>query len=109
MKPLTGRELECLHWASVGKTSWEIGVILGISERTINFHIQNACRKLQSRGRQAAISAAYRHGLLPKVSAGHRPLATDSRNSAAAALGNSRSGAMTTPSISPALDTQTRP
>lgn len=64
MNPLTGRELECLHWASLGKTSWEIGVILGITERTINFHIQNACRKLHARGRQAAIAAAYRHGFL---------------------------------------------
>ncbi len=108
MKPLTGRELECLHWASMGKTSWEIGVIVGITERTINFHIQNACRKLQSRGRQAAISAAYRHGLLPKPPVAHRPLATEPRNSSAAAFGNSRSGPMTTPSMRPSLDTQTR-
>jgi len=108
MKPLTGRELDCLHWASMGKTSWEIGVILGITERTINFHIQNACRKLQSRGRQAAISAAYRHGLLPKLAVPHRPLATEARNSSAAAFGNSRSGPITTPSTRPSLDTQTR-
>lgn len=65
MKPLTGRELECLHWASIGKTSWEIGVILGVVERTINFHIQNACDKLQVRGRQAAITVAYQMGVLP--------------------------------------------
>ena len=68
MKPLTGRELECLHWASMGKTSWEIGAILGISERTINFHMQNASRKLRVRGRQAAITVAYQTGLLPAAS-----------------------------------------
>ncbi|HUH89003.1 MAG TPA: helix-turn-helix transcriptional regulator [Pusillimonas sp.] len=67
MKPLSRRELECLHWASLGKTSWEIGAILGITERTINFHIQNACRKLQVRGRQAAITAAHHAGLLHRA------------------------------------------
>lgn len=65
MEPLTDRQLECLHWASMGKTSWEIGRILNIAERTVNYHIQNASRKLQVRGRQAAITAAHRSGLLP--------------------------------------------
>ncbi len=65
MKPLTARELECLHWAAMGKTSWEIGMILGVAERTVNFHIRNATDKFQVRGRQAAIAMAYRTGLLP--------------------------------------------
>ena len=65
MKPLTSRELECLHWVSMGKTSWEVGMILGVAERTVNFHIQNACEKLGAKGRLAAISLAYRAGLLP--------------------------------------------
>ena len=73
MKPLTGRELECLHWASLGKTSWEIGIILGIGERTVNFHIQNASRKLQVRGRQAAITVAYQTGLLTAASFASAP------------------------------------
>lgn len=64
MKPLTTRELTCLHWAAIGKTSWEMGVILGLTERTINFHIHNACRKLGVHGRQAAITAAFQAGLL---------------------------------------------
>ncbi len=65
MKPLTNRELTCLEWAAIGKTSWEMGVILGLAERTINFHINNACRKLGVHGRQAAITAALQLGLLP--------------------------------------------
>lgn len=64
MKPLTDRELTCLHWAAVGKTSWEMGVILGLTERTVNFHVHNACRKLGVHGRQAAITAAFQSGLL---------------------------------------------
>jgi len=42
---LTKRELECLHWVAQGKTSWEIAQILGISERTVNFHINNSLAK----------------------------------------------------------------
>ncbi|TAM85637.1 MAG: helix-turn-helix transcriptional regulator [Candidimonas sp.] len=66
-KTLTQRETVCLQWASVGKTSWEVGVILGLSERTVNFHIVNACRKLNVHGRQAAITIALRAGLLPAL------------------------------------------
>ena len=65
MKPLTQREVSCLQWAALGKTSWEMGMILGLTERTINFHIHNACRKLGVHGRQAAITAALQAGLLP--------------------------------------------
>ncbi|PLC50479.1 helix-turn-helix transcriptional regulator [Pollutimonas subterranea] len=67
MKPLTDRELTCLRWAAVGKTSWEVGVILGLTERTINFHVHNACQKLGVHGRQAAITAAFQSGLMPTI------------------------------------------
>lgn len=73
MKLLTDRELTCLHWAAVGKTSWEMGVILGLTERTINFHIHNACRKLNVHSRQAAITSAFRMGLLTALT---EPLAS---------------------------------
>jgi LuxR family transcriptional regulator of spore coat protein len=69
MKPLTDRELSCLQWAAQGKTSWEVGRILGLTERTINFHIHNACKKLGVHGRQAAITAALQAGLLSLPSA----------------------------------------
>jgi len=63
--PLTGRELECLEWVSHGKTSWEIAVILELSERTINFHLGNACQKLGVYGRQHAVAKALKLGILP--------------------------------------------
>jgi len=65
MTPLTSRELECMHWAAMGKTSWEIGVIIGLAERTINFHIARACEKLGVNRRQAAVCIAIQRGLLP--------------------------------------------
>lgn len=55
---LTKRELECLAWAGKGKTSGEIGAILGISDRTVEGYIASSCDKLNARGRQAAITKA---------------------------------------------------
>lgn len=66
MISLTKREHDCLHWAAQGKTSWEIGKILDIRERTVNFHIANSCDKLGVRTRQAAITTAIQRRLLPQ-------------------------------------------
>lgn len=63
-KPLSTRELDCLRWAAQGKTSWETAVILGLAERTVNFHIGNACAKLGVGNRRAAVVTALRLGLL---------------------------------------------
>ncbi|WP_459618680.1 response regulator transcription factor [Bordetella sp. 2513F-2] len=64
-KILSGRECECLYWAALGKTSWEIAAILGLSEHTVNFHLKNACAKLQVHNRRAAVAQALQRGLLP--------------------------------------------
>jgi LuxR family transcriptional activator of bioluminescence operon len=58
---LTEREKECLVWCSEGKTSWEISKILGISERTVFFHMQNASRKLGASNRIQAVTRAMPH------------------------------------------------
>ena len=67
---LSERELQCLNWVATGKTSWETAAILGLSERTVNFHIKNACRKLNVYGRQAGVTQALRLGLLQSPSGG---------------------------------------
>jgi LuxR family transcriptional regulator, activator of conjugal transfer of Ti plasmids len=55
---LTNREIECLGWAAKGKTNYEIGRILGISEHTVRSHIQSVCRKLAVTSKiQACIKA----------------------------------------------------
>jgi DNA-binding NarL/FixJ family response regulator len=59
---LRERELEALTWAARGKTFWEIGEILGLSKRTVEFHLDNARRKLGVATRtQALIKAATGH------------------------------------------------
>ncbi|MGP9802695.1 helix-turn-helix transcriptional regulator [Rheinheimera sp. NSM] len=52
---LTPREIECVHWAAQGKTSWEISRILSITERTVNFHLSNSMQKTDSANRQQLI------------------------------------------------------
>lgn len=55
---LTDRERECLRWAADGKTAWEIGQILCISERTAVFHLNNCTAKLGAVNKTQAIARA---------------------------------------------------
>ena len=55
---LTSRERECLRWTAEGKTGWEISKVLGISERTVVFHLENAARKFGVFGRRQAAARA---------------------------------------------------
>ncbi|MBR0899056.1 LuxR family transcriptional regulator [Bradyrhizobium tropiciagri] len=43
---LSHRELECLEWASQGKSAWAIGRILGLSRNTVAYYLENAKEKL---------------------------------------------------------------
>lgn len=61
---LTRRELEVLKWTMEGKTAWEVGAILGISERTAVLHIQNSMHKLGSSNKHQAVLKALRLGLI---------------------------------------------
>lgn len=61
---LTPRELECLTWAAAGKTSGEISQIVGISERTVNFHMGNCLLKTNSINRQQAIAKCLFTGVI---------------------------------------------
>ncbi len=61
---LTDRERECLAWACRGKTGGETATILGIGERTVEFHLQNAMRKLGVHNKVHAIAVAVRYGLV---------------------------------------------
>lgn len=61
---LTQREKEILQWTAKGKGCWETGLIVGISERTVKFHLQNIYRKLNVVNRAQAIAIAARTNLL---------------------------------------------
>jgi LuxR family transcriptional regulator, quorum-sensing system regulator SolR len=56
---LSQREQEVLRWTSEGKTCKETGWILEITERTVNFHVNNAMTKLRASNKtHAAVKAA---------------------------------------------------
>jgi DNA-binding NarL/FixJ family response regulator len=56
---LNDREIEALTWVARGKTSAQIAELVGLSKRTIDFHLDNARIKLGATTRtQAAIKAA---------------------------------------------------
>ena len=61
---LTKRELEALQWTMEGKTAWEVGAILGISERTAVLHVNNAMHKLGCTSKHQAVLKALRLGLI---------------------------------------------
>ncbi|GAB6039848.1 LuxR family transcriptional regulator [Endothiovibrio diazotrophicus] len=61
---LTDRELTVLRWTADGKTSSDIAEILNISERTVNFHINNAVEKLGTANKLAAAVKAAVLGML---------------------------------------------
>lgn len=60
----TTRELEILRWTLEGKTAWEVGMVLGISERTAAIHANRATHKLGCVGKHQAALKALRLGLI---------------------------------------------
>jgi LuxR family transcriptional activator of conjugal transfer of Ti plasmids len=61
---LTPRELQCLGWAAQGKSRTDIGQIIGVSPRTIKFHLENAQRKLNVAHTTQAVLRAALLGLI---------------------------------------------
>ena len=61
---LTPRELECLRWTMEGKTAWEVGGILAISEQTAARHLNNAAHKLGCVNKHQAVLKALRLGFI---------------------------------------------
>ena len=61
---LTRRQRDCLSWVRHGKSSTDIGELLGISPQTVEEHIAAACRRLGVRTRLQAAVEATLNGLL---------------------------------------------
>ena len=61
---LSTRELSVLQWMTQGKTNWEISRILGVSERTIRFHVEGIFCKLDVTSRSHAVAMAIESRML---------------------------------------------
>ena len=62
--PLSAKEKEILKWLAVGKINWEIANILGITDRTVKFHVGNIMKKLDAVNRAQAVAIAAYKGLI---------------------------------------------
>jgi len=61
---LTDRETEILHYVAGGRTNWEIGAILGISEETVRVHTKNIMKKLNATNRAHSVTIALNDGAI---------------------------------------------
>ncbi len=61
---LSVREKEILQLMMQGKSSWDMSVIVGISESTVNYHVYNLLQKLEAVNRPQAVAIATRLGLV---------------------------------------------
>jgi len=67
--PLTQRQLECVLFAARGKSNWEIGKILGISEGTVKRHIEDARAHYEVGSRMQVVMRALFDGQIGLVDA----------------------------------------
>ena len=63
VKGLSPREMTVLLWMKEGKTNWEIARIVGLTERTVRFHIEGIFMKLDASSRTQAVAVAMEYGL----------------------------------------------
>ena len=63
-QPLTERQREALRWTAAGKTAWEAGSIMNISEDTVNRHLASARQTLGASTTAHAVALAIRQGEL---------------------------------------------
>ena len=69
--PFSPREHEVLTLAADGLTNKEIAYRLGISERTVQFHINSIFNKTTTNSRTEAVALALRNGWIGNAGDGH--------------------------------------
>jgi DNA-binding CsgD family transcriptional regulator len=70
VRKLTAREKEILFWTSYGKTAWEIATILGISRRTVEWHLSNIRQRNDANNITHMVSKLIREGIIGVFGAG---------------------------------------
>jgi len=61
---LSQRELDVLRWTMAGKTAWETGQLLCISEPTVKYHLRNILAKLDVPSKHMAVLKAISLGMI---------------------------------------------
>lgn len=63
-RAITDRQLQCLAWVQQGKSATDIGLILGLSGRTVEKHLIKLCGHLGVKTRVQAVVRARELGLI---------------------------------------------
>lgn len=61
---ITQRQLQCLAWVQEGKSATDIGIILGLSGRTVEKHLAKLCGHLGVKTRVQAVVVARELSLI---------------------------------------------
>uniref|UniRef100_B0T701 Transcriptional regulator, LuxR family n=1 Tax=Caulobacter sp. (strain K31) TaxID=366602 RepID=B0T701_CAUSK len=61
---LTAREIECIRLAALGLTTGETAQRIQVAERTVEFHLGNAMRKLGATNKLRAVVIAMQRKLI---------------------------------------------
>jgi DNA-binding NarL/FixJ family response regulator len=61
---LTARELEVLRLVAQGRANKEVAAALGVTERTVKFHLSAIMSRLGAANRTEAVALAAQHGLI---------------------------------------------
>ena len=61
---LSPREIEVLKWSAYGKTASDVASILSLSERTVNFHVNSAIKKMGVANKMSAVVAAVKSRMI---------------------------------------------
>jgi len=61
---LSNREIDVIQYAAAGKTNWEIGKILSLSEYTVAEYLKGAAKKLNTNGRVHTVAVAIGRNLI---------------------------------------------
>lgn len=74
--PISEREREVLGWLVHGKNTAGVAAVLGITERTVKFHVGNILRKLNATSRTHAVAIALDLGLVEKTASARTGIVT---------------------------------
>jgi DNA-binding CsgD family transcriptional regulator len=61
---LSARQIDVLRWTAMGKTASEVSSIVGITTRTVNYHVANILSKLNANNKIQACVRAVSLGLI---------------------------------------------
>lgn len=64
MPRFSAREMEVLKWTQAGKSAWETGMIIGLSEQGVQYHLRSILKKLGVNSKHQAVLRAISLGLL---------------------------------------------